>query len=226
MDMGKTLLAYAVHVFTALGAACGLGALVSMWNNQPILALWLLGAAIVVDGLDGTLARMAEVKKRAQAYDGALLDNIIDGLNWVYIPLFWAYAFLDASLWVILAAAVAGSLGLAYHEAKTSDNFFRGFPNYWNLVIVHAFLMKLSAFYVNFWLVVFTIGIFMPIYFVYPSRTQRHQKLHLFGAAIYTVQLIYLAIQYPDISFEAALATLIYPFFYLGDSIYQSIKKF
>jgi phosphatidylcholine synthase len=224
--MGKTLLAYAVHVFTALGAACGLGALMAIWNSRPELALWLLGAAIAVDGLDGTLARLAEVKKRAPAYDGALLDNIIDGLNWVYIPLFWAYAFLDASLWVVLVAAIAGSLGMAYHEAKTNDNFFRGFPNYWNLVIIHAYLLKLSAFYVNFWLIIFAIGIFMPIYFIYPSRAKLHQKWHLIGAALYTIQLGYLIVRFPEISFTAAFASLTYPFFYLGDSIYQSVRKF
>jgi phosphatidylcholine synthase len=224
--MGKTLLAYAVHVFTALGAACGLGALIAIWNQQAELALWLLGLAIAIDGLDGTLARKAKVKRRAQAYDGALLDNIIDGLNWVYIPLFWAYAFLDASIWVILVAAVVGSLGMAYHEAKTSDNFFRGFPNYWNLVVVHAFLLKLGSFYVNFWLIVFAAGIFAPIYFIYPSRAKQRKKLHLLGAAVYTVHLISLMIAYPNISFNAALASLAYPFFYLGDSIYQSVKKF
>jgi phosphatidylcholine synthase len=224
--MEKKILAYAVHVFTALGAAGGIGALAAIWHEQPIWALWLLGAAIAVDGLDGTLARKAEVKERAQAYDGALLDNIIDGLNWIYIPLFWAYAFLDAALWVILIAAVAGSLGMAYHDAKTSDNFFRGFPNYWNLVIIHAFLLKLSAGYVNFWMIFFAVMIFAPIYFIYPSRAGQRKSLHLIGALIYTLQLIYLMISYPNISFLAALASLIYPLLYLIDSIYQSIKKF
>src|SRR5690606_4010162 len=85
----RVILAWGVHLFTATGAIWGLLSILAIFeSNYRMLILWMV-LAVLVDGFDGMLARWANVKTYANGIDGALLDNILDYLNYVLVPAFF-----------------------------------------------------------------------------------------------------------------------------------------
>src|ERR1700691_4527316 len=124
--------AFAVHVFTALGAACAFMALIAAVRaDWPIMFVWL-GIAVIIDGVDGTLARRLRVAELLPRWSGDALDLVVDILNYVFVP---AYALAASGLLPAVVAiplglviVVTGSLYFADRLMKTSDYYFRGFP--------------------------------------------------------------------------------------------------
>ena len=190
----RKTLAWSVHLFTATGAVWGFLALRAVFAHEWKLAIVWMAVAMFVDGFDGILARWTDVKTYASGLDGALLDNILDYLNYVVVPaLFLVEAdLLPAGL--ALPCAVAILLTSAYQFTQvgaktdtTDEYFFKGFPDYWNVVVIYMLVLGLNP-WLNFgFLVLFNILIFVPIKYIYPTRTVRLKKLtlaltYLFGA--------------------------------------------
>ena len=150
----RVALAYGVHFFTATGAVWGfLGLLAIFEHNWRMMIIYMI-VAMLVDGFDGMLARWADVKKYANGIDGALLDNILDYLNYVVVP---ALFLVEADVLpesVRLLAACSILLTSAYQftqsDAKTDDHHFKGFPSYWNVVALYMLLMNLPQ-WCEFW---------------------------------------------------------------------------
>src|ERR1700680_3058938 len=140
--------AFAVHIFTACGAACALLALIAAVSaDWPKMFVWL-GIALIIDGVDGTFARRLHTAEVLPRWSGDVLDLVVDILNYVFVP---AYAIamsglLPPSIAVELGAiiAVTGSLYFADRQMKTSDYYFRGFPALWNVAAFYLFLLKPS----------------------------------------------------------------------------------
>ena len=181
--MKKNVLAFSVHLFTAAGAVLALFAMLAAGNQEwANMFLWLM-AALVVDGLDGPLARHFEVKKYARHWDGQLMDLIIDYLTYVFIP---AYALAQSGIlpawegW--MAATVIVLTGVVYFSdtrMKTEDNSFSGFPGGWNMVVLVLFATK-----PDFWVMLLVIAVlalaqFFNLKFVHPVRTLRWRAVSL-----------------------------------------------
>ena len=124
--------AWAVHGFTASGAVLGFLAIISIFNNDLVGAFLWLGLALLIDGLDGSLARKIGVTDKTPNIDGSALDLVIDYLNYVIIPALMIYWFQFVPLgWEIYipAGIVAVSLyTFANINMKTSDYYFSGWP--------------------------------------------------------------------------------------------------
>ncbi len=139
--------AWAVHALTASGAVIGLLALIAVIEGDARTALLWLGLALVVDGIDGPVARKLDVASRLPRFDGALLDLVVDYLTYVVVPavMMWQFGWLGEG-W--LAAAAAGwvlfsSLYIfANLDLKTDDNYFVGFPAIWNVVALYMFVLE------------------------------------------------------------------------------------
>src|ERR1700730_12857307 len=138
--------AFAVHVFTACGAGCALLALIAAVNSDwPIMFTWL-GAALCIDGVDGTFARRLQVAKLLPRWSGDILDLVVDILNYVFVP---AYALAasgllpgPAAIALAILIVVTGALYFADRLMKTSDYYFRGFPALWNVAAFYLFILK------------------------------------------------------------------------------------
>ena len=78
----KKIAAWAVHGFTGLGAVLGFLAIIAILNSDAVGAFLWLGLALLVDGIDGTLAREVNVSKQTPNIDGIILDSVIDYLNY------------------------------------------------------------------------------------------------------------------------------------------------
>src|SRR5208282_56126 len=133
----RTTAAFAVHIFTACGAACALlGLIAAVRADWPQMFVWL-GIALIIDGVDGTFARRLHVAEVLPRWSGDVLDLVVDILNYVFVP---AYALATSGLLPAPAAiplgvvvVVTGSLYFADRLMKTSDHYFRGFPAVWNV---------------------------------------------------------------------------------------------
>src|SRR5699024_9068894 len=135
--------------------------------------------------VDGTLARYAQTTRYAAAINGALMDNIIDFITWTVAPLVWLYATTMVPAWPLLICAAASIFGFTHIEAKTPDNFFTGFPSFWNFVVFYIYLLSLPIALSVIILLIFAAATIIPIRFIYPSRTVHFRKLTLILGFIY-----------------------------------------
>jgi phosphatidylcholine synthase len=179
----RTLAAFAVHIFTASGAACALLALLASVGSDCTLMFAWLGVALIVDGVDGTFARRARVAEVLPRWSGDVLDFVVDYTTYVFVP---AYAIrvggdLPASVALALGliVAVTGAIYFADRRMKTSDSYFRGFPALWNIVAFYLFVLKPMPWLAAFAVLALAAATFAPIYFVHPVRVPRWRIVNL-----------------------------------------------
>jgi phosphatidylcholine synthase len=172
-----TLPAFLVHIFTASGAALALLALVAAVEHDWPLMFGLLGAALIIDGVDGTLARHLRVAERLPRWSGDTLDLVVDFVTYVFVP---AHALAAGALLPPLLAlpaaiviVVTGALYFADRHMKTADNYFRGFPALWNTVAFYLFLLRPEPWIAALAVALLTALTFVPVPFVHPFRVGR-----------------------------------------------------
>jgi phosphatidylcholine synthase len=183
--------AFAVHIFTACGAACALLALLAAVRaDWPHMFVWL-GIALVIDGIDGTFARYLRVAELLPRWSGDVLDLVVDILNYVFVPAYaiTASALLPQAVAVALGVlvVVTGSLYFADRLMKTSDYYFRGFPALWNVAAFYLFLIKPSP-----WLCALAVAFlaaltFVPIHVLHPVRVQHFRRLTMAALGAWAV---------------------------------------
>ena len=214
--------AFAVHVFTACGAACALLALVAAvgaaWTQ---MFLWL-GLALIIDGVDGTFARRLQVAELLPRWSGELLDFVVDFTTYVFVP---AYAMATGGLLppsvalpLGLIVTVTGALYFADRRMKTSDSYFRGFPALWNVVAFYLFLLKPAPWLGAVAIAVLAAATFTPIYFVHPVRVPRWRTFNLAALVLWAL-LALLALEQnlePPTWVGAALAAIAIYFVIIG----------
>jgi phosphatidylcholine synthase len=185
--LGKTTppqaAAFAVHIFTALGAACALLAqIAAVRADWPGMFIWL-GIALFIDGIDGTFARRLRVAELLPRWSGDVLDLVVDILTYVFIPAYALVAsgLLPSSLAITLGVVivVSGSLYFADREMKSSDYYFRGFPAVWNVAAFYLFLLKLSPWFNALIVLALAALSFAPFYVIHPMRITRLRILTL-----------------------------------------------
>jgi phosphatidylcholine synthase len=233
-DAIRSFSAWCVHVFTAFSAFFGLLALAAIYQHHYIDALWYMGAAFVVDNVDGTLARFFNVSKYASKIDGALLDNIIDFFTYSMIPAFFILASsLVAPSYQILCAALicfASCYQFTQRDAKTDDHFFKGFPSYWNILVFYAYVWQFPQ-VATFWLVVVCfVGSFIPIKYLYPSRMQYlslnkvYVRLMLLATILWAICAIAILALFPEGNSFLNGYSIAYIVLYFLLSLYRTIK--
>jgi phosphatidylcholine synthase len=208
--MSPRVPAFAVHLFTALGAGLAMLALLeAMQQDWAMMTIWLT-VAFIVDGIDGPLARKFDVAKNAPEIDGVLLDLIIDFLTYVMIP---AYALHASGLlpgwtgwFVILFVPYASAIYFSDTRMKTADKSFRGFPGCWNMLVL-ALLVITPPWWVILPLVIaLAWAMFLPLKFIHPVRTARWRPVSLTMIALWTGGMGYAAwIDFVDLGWLTVL---------------------
>ncbi|TGN67600.1 phosphatidylcholine synthase [Paracoccus liaowanqingii] len=175
--------ALAVHLLTATGAVLAmLAMLAAVQADWALMFLWLV-VAFVVDGIDGPLARRYEVKTNWPAYDGELMDLIIDYLTYVFIPAFALFQSGLLSGWTgwfaIIVIVFTSVVYFADTRMKTRDNSFAGFPGCWNMVVLVLFAVEPHWTIILLIVTALSIAMFTNIKFVHPVRTERWRLITL-----------------------------------------------
>ncbi len=181
--------AFSVHVLTASGGLWALLALLAAADsNWPMTFAWL-GVALIVDGLDGPLARAVNISERLPHWSGSSLDFVIDYATYVLVPAFaLANCGLLASPFDLIAAglvAVTGALYFAYDGMKTADNSFRGFPVTWNMLVFDLLVFEVLHAWTFVIVLAFAVLTFLPVNFVHPVRVRRWRPLNLAVTAVW-----------------------------------------
>jgi phosphatidylcholine synthase len=230
---GLRLAGVAVHLYTAAGTVVGLLIVLAAIEGEIRTALWLFLLALFIDGTDGMLARRFRVKETIPWFDGALLDNIVDYLTYVFAPvvLLWTTGSLpDGTLgWVIAALPLlASSYQFCRVDAKLvgstgDDHFFLGFPSYWNVVAFYAIVLDASPTVVALALVVFSVLVFVPVRYLYPSRMTTLRTTTLVLSALWAITYVVLLLQYPDPHPAVVALSLGYLVYYIGLSVWLTV---
>jgi phosphatidylcholine synthase len=178
---GPRPFAWGVHLFTSVGVVLAFLALLALERGEQGDALLWLFVALVVDGLDGSLARAAQVRERLPRIDGEALDLIIDYLTFVFVPaLFMLHgAYVPAALQLPLCAAVLVSslYTFARRDMKTQDGYFRGFPALWNIVAFYFFVVRPDPSVSAAVIALLVVMTFAPVHVVHPFRVRDYGRL-------------------------------------------------
>lgn len=173
---GRIPAAWAVHLLTASGALWALLALDALWRGDWRQVLFWLFVALIIDGVDGTLARALQVSDHEPRIDGASLDLIVDYLNYVLVPamLIWQSKLLPESVALPLSALILiSSLNVfVRRDMKTADGYFRGFPALWNVVAAYLLLIDPGDWVSAAVVTVLALASFAPIFVVHPFRAR------------------------------------------------------
>lgn len=194
-DFGTRARAFAVHVLTASGAAWAFLALLEAVREHWAMMFVWLGLALLVDGIDGPLARRLNVETILPDWSGETLDLVVDFLTYVFVP---AYAIANSHLLLPVAGpllgvaiVVTGALYFADLRMKTDDNHFRGFPGLWNAAAFYLFLLKPDAVTASVILALLVILTFVPIHTIHPLRTRRGRSLTLALIGIWSALAVF-----------------------------------
>ena len=213
----RLVLAWGVHLFTASGGVVGALALLSIWSGEFDNAALLMILALFIDSVDGSLARAVGVSEVLPNVDGRRLDDMVDYLNFVIVPVVFMASAGRLPGWEWVAPPIlASAYGFAQASAKTEDDFFLGWPSYWNVVALYCWLQDYSTTTGAFWVVVCSFAIFLPFKYVYPSKVDRPIFRHtLVVAGLAWAVLLVVAIVAPDLGdrlylVEISFAYLVY----------------
>jgi len=226
----KKALAWSVHFFTATGAVWGFLTLLAIFEGNWRAAIMWIIIAMFVDGFDGMLARWFHVKEYARGVDGALMDNIIDYLNYVVVAaliLVKVPNLLPAGLQ--LAGACSILLTSAYQftqvDAKTDEQsfFFKGFPSVWNFLVIYMMLLGLNPWINLALLLLCNVLIFVPVKYLYPSRNTRLRRLTLGLTYLYGALGVWALLQYPSVPQWVVWISLVYVAYYVLLSFFPKI---
>jgi phosphatidylcholine synthase len=212
--------AWSVHLLTASGAVWALLTVLAVRDASWKAALGWMALAVLIDAMDGPLARRLRVATALPHVDGALLDNLIDYLNYAVVPAYFIYELhlLPAGLDIAAAAiiCIASAFQFSHVEAKAGDQFFRGFPSYWNLVAFYFLFLRPQAWIALLVVLALSALTFVPIHYVYPTHTRRYRGLTLWLTAAYTLTILVAIIRYPTTSRWLIYGSLLYGLYYAG----------
>lgn len=183
--------AFAVHIFTASGAALALIALIYAVQGQWSAMFLCFGIALVVDGVDGTIARRLEVAKLLPRWSGDVLDLVVDFVTYVFVPAYAIAAggFLPRPLALPagVVIVVTGALYFADRDMKTADNYFRGFPALWNAAAFYLFLLRPTPLLAVAAIVLLAGLTFVPFKFLHPMRVARLRAVNIAAVMLWAV---------------------------------------
>ena len=193
MQTLQKIYAWLVHLFTSLGAIFGILAILfsieaakttvlgqtDLHHYYIKLSMFSIIIAIFIDSIDGSLARLVDIKKLAPL-DGSLLDNIIDFTTYSIVPCIWIYvSTIVSQQWlipIIIIITISSSYQFCQLNAKTNDHFFVGFPSYWNVIVMYMLCFQSSQLINEITIIILSIFSFIPIKYIYLSRTEHISK--------------------------------------------------
>jgi phosphatidylcholine synthase len=195
--------AFSVHVFTSSGIVVGFYAIVAAAEGDLRRAMALLFVCQLIDGIDGTFARLFRVRERLPWMDGKTIDYVIDFATYAVIPAYILYqsgalppAVRDVAITAIL---LVSALYYGMHGMVSDDMHFVGFPVMWNFAVFYLVFVTDWPPMANFAVVLLLCALhFVPIKFAYPSRSVRFFWPHLIASAVCVATCVAILFLWPE----------------------------
>ncbi|MBT3220657.1 MAG: CDP-alcohol phosphatidyltransferase [Proteobacteria bacterium] len=219
MKKTRVAAAWSVHFYTALGLPLAfVGAIALAKGIEGAKLFFLLNmAAVFVDSTDGTLARAVKVREVLPQFDGRRLDDLVDFIIFAFLPVLALPAFdmlPPGTDYVAVIPLMASGYGFCQEKAKT-DQSFVGFPSYWNVVVLYLYVLGTKPMTNLVWILVFSALVFVPIHYLYPTKTTMLKRMTLTFGSIWAVGMIVIGVNLEAAwAKEAAWVTLVFPFYY------------
>jgi phosphatidylcholine synthase len=221
--------AWGVHAYTGTGAILAFVAAWGVVHGSDRLALGALFVATIVDATDGMLARRVRVKEVLPDIDGARIDDIVDYMTFVLVPMLLLEAAgglrLMAAFPVVAVVLLSSLYGFVAPDAKSGDHFFTGFPSYWNIVVLYLLLFRVSPEMNAIVLLGLSALVFVRIGYVYPSRTETLKRTTLSLAAVWAILIGAIIWMWPSPPRAVAIASLAFPVYYLVLSLVLQSRR-
>ncbi len=231
-NQGKTRphpLVWLVHFYTASGAVLAFAAALAAINGRFRDAFLYLIASTVVDATDGMFARRAGLPGATPRFDGARLDDIVDYLTFVFVPMLILYLAGDLpagwGFWVVAAVLLSSGYGFASLDAKTSDYFFTGFPSYWNIIALYLYAAGTPPLFNAVLLLALVVMVFVRIGYVYPSRTPVLRTPTNVMGAVWAVMMLAIVWLLPDAPRALIVGSLFFPIYYAALSFWLHARR-
>jgi phosphatidylcholine synthase len=222
----RRICAWGVHLYTASSAVFGLFGVIACFRGQFRLAMYWMMLTMVIDSTDGALARLVDVRGQIPWFDGRRLDDICDYFTYVILPACFLVAanMLPHPLWAAVPILASG-YGFSQDKAKTDDYFFLGWPSYWNVAVMYLYLLAEPASVTLIWVLGLAAAIFVPLKYIYPSRTRVLRPLSVAVLAVWVVVFSWLSVR-PEPSLRWLYLTLaLGPGYYVGLSFLLNIPR-
>ena len=208
-----------VHLYTASSVLFGFLARTRIFYDRYRDAFIWLALTLFIDATDGAFARLLVVRDRLPHFDGAKLDDIVDYITYVFVPAFFVWhALLVPDRWAMVTVAamlLSSAYGFNTDQAKTADHFFTGFPSYWNIVVFYLFVGGFAPEVNLFILLGLSALVFVPIRYVYPSRTSAFRRSTNALGALWGVLMLVMIWQMPNVSRPIFWISLAFPGYYV-----------
>lgn len=223
------ILPWVAHLYTATGAVIALLAtgLTFAHNFRGVFIYFVV--ATFVDATDGVLARALKVKERLPGFDGAKLDDIVDYLMYAFIPslVVWQAEMVPAPFPICAAIVLSSAYGFSQTSAKvaSTDYFFTGFPSYWNVVVAYLYMLRLAPLTNAIILAGLAVMVFVPIRYIYPSRTQTLKVSTLVLGTMWSVLFAWMIWRLPAVDGPWTMLSLIFPVYYIALSLWLQFRR-
>jgi phosphatidylcholine synthase len=214
--------AFTIHIFTACGAALALLALILATGGHWSAMFFCLGIALIVDAIDGPLARAFRVAETLPRWSGETLDLVVDFVTYVFVPAFAIVAsgYLPQVLTIPcgIVMVITGTLYFADRNMKTDDNYFRGFPSLWNIAAFYLFLLEPPEWVAAMGVLALAGMTFVPFRFVHPLRVRHLRVLNIVLLVLWGAMALLAVIEnlQPSPYVTIALAAIALYFFIAG----------
>ncbi|MDY7559845.1 CDP-alcohol phosphatidyltransferase family protein [Pseudomonas sp. 10B1] len=223
------LKAWGAHGFTATGVVTAFLATIALFDSQPKACLLWLGVALIVDGLDGALARKVNVQSVLPNFDGSILDLVIDYLTYVFIPALFIYRYIPLPAYTLLLAVsmilISSLFCFCNVNMKSKDNYFQGFPAAWNVVALCIYIISPPP-----WLTLITvIGLSLltvtRIKFLHPFRVRQFMPINIAVTAVWLLCSLSLVVNHPAISPMVMGLWLLMSAYFLGICAWRTLAE-
>lgn len=224
-----TAIAFSIHLFTALGAGCAILALIAATRAEWVIMFAWLGVALLIDGVDGALARHFRVAELLPRWSGDALDLVVDFTTYVLVP---AYALAASGMLphqlaipLSIAIVVSAAIYCADRQMKLPDNSFRGFPILWNAIAFHLFVIKFSPWVTAGIIAVFVVLTFAPYRTIHPLRMPHMHVANALALLVWSALAFYALLSglNPGSWFAAALTAI--GVYFLGAGLLVPAKR-
>ncbi|HEX3087524.1 MAG TPA: CDP-alcohol phosphatidyltransferase family protein [Ilumatobacteraceae bacterium] len=220
--------AWAVHALTASGVIVGMVGLNAVIDGHARAAILWLIAALLLDGIDGPIARKLDVRNRIPELNGNSLDLIIDYFTCTIIPVAFLCKF------DVLPPKTVGPLGFAIlfvsalwmsrTDQETPDGWFRGFPAEWNMIIPTLYLLHPNPWVTLAICVVFCGLTLSKVEFPHPVSVREHRAISLAFMAAWLGSMIWLAVAQRDVM-AARIVLIIAPMWTVVQVVMRARSK-
>lgn len=221
--------AWGVHVFTMSGLVWALLAVNALMAGR-VAEMWgWLAIALVVDGLDGTLARAARVREVVPWFDGSILDHVIDYLTWTFIPAVFIARWVDlgGGPWPMIAAVVICVSSVFCYcntRMKSEDFYFVGFPAAWNIVAVAMWILQLPAWGNLLTIAILAVLTVVPWTYLHPFRVRRLMVVNIVAVSIWMLTTAILVVEHPQRPALLLAAWWVSGLWFLAVSLWRTIQ--